>query len=79
MQTSSSDLVASMRSTINDMIRTGTCAFVDFREVGSGVRALKKLRTVSASCQSFGRPLDNDISYLDSCDGPVLAAPATLK
>jgi cytosine/adenosine deaminase-related metal-dependent hydrolase len=79
--TSYKDLVDSMKATIHDMIKTGTCAFMDFREGGAaGVRALyeasKGLNIVS---KAFGRPLDNDMSYLDSCDGTCLSSTSDLE
>jgi cytosine/adenosine deaminase-related metal-dependent hydrolase len=75
-QTSTGDLVASMKSTIQDMIRTGTCAFMDFREGGvAGVNALNdSLSGSHIEARSFGRPVDNDMSYLDSCDGTGLSS-----
>lgn len=79
-ETSRSDLMASMKATIQDMIRTGTCAFVDFREGGSdGVKALNDALIGShIETKSFGRPLDNDMSYLDSCDGTGLSSTSDL-
>lgn len=79
-QTSRDELVASMKATIHDMIRTGTCAFVDFREGGdAGVRALKEASNgLNIVSNSFGRPLDNDMSYLDSCDGTGLSSTSDL-
>ncbi len=42
-ETSNNDLVSSMKASIADMIKTGTCAFADFREGGlAGVKALKE-------------------------------------
>ncbi len=76
-QTSYQDLVFSMRATIQDMIKTGTCAFADFRE--GGLEGVKALRDALGSedkleAQIFGRPLDKDMSYLDSCDGTGLSS-----
>src|SRR5574341_205962 len=76
-ETSYSDLVTSMRASINDMIKTGTCAFADFREGGlAGVRALKDalLGTDKIEAKIFGRPMDNDMSYLDLCEGTGLSS-----
>jgi cytosine/adenosine deaminase-related metal-dependent hydrolase len=80
-QTSTGDLVASMKATIQDMIRTGTCAFMDFREGGSaGVKALNDALSGSQiEAKSFGRPVDNDMSYLDSCDGTGLSSTNDVK
>lgn len=79
--TSYKDLVASMKATIHDMIRTGTCAFVDFREGGTaGVRALREASDgLTIVSKAFGRPLDNDMSYLDSCDGTGLSSTSDLE
>ena len=79
--TSYKDLVSSMKATINDMIRTGTCAFVDFREGGmAGVRALKEASNgLNIVSKAFGRPMDNDMSYLDSCDGTGLSSTSDLE
>ncbi len=65
------DLVASMKFTIRDMMNTGTCAFVDFREGGKvGVKALNEaLSGFDIQAKIFGRPRNNDMSYLDYCDG----------
>ncbi len=42
-ETSNSELVSSMKASIADMIKTGTCAFADFREGGlAGVKALNE-------------------------------------
>lgn len=42
-KTSYGNLVGSMKASIADMKKTGTCAFADFREGGlAGVRALKE-------------------------------------
>jgi cytosine/adenosine deaminase-related metal-dependent hydrolase len=80
-ETSRDDLVASMKATIHDMIRTGTCAFMDFREGGSaGVKALNDALSGSQiEAKSFGRPLDNDMSYLDHCDGTGLSSTSDLE
>ncbi len=70
------DLVASMKASIEDMIRTGTCAFSDFREGGlSGVRALNEAcSNEKIEAKIFGRPSNNDMSYLDFCDGTGLSS-----
>ena len=75
-KTSTADLVASMKAAIHDMIRTGTCAFMDFREGGvAGVKALNDALSGShIEARGFGRPVDNDMSYLDSCDGTGLSS-----
>jgi cytosine/adenosine deaminase-related metal-dependent hydrolase len=80
-ETSRGDLVASMRATIKDMIGTGTCAFADFREGGiEGVKALNEaLSGFNIEAKSFGRPLDNDMSYLDHCDGTGLSSTNDLE
>ncbi len=76
-QTSYQDLVSSMRATMQDMIKTGTCAFADFREGGlEGVKALRDALGSNDKLEAhvFGRPLDKDMSYLDSCDGTGLSS-----
>jgi len=80
-QTSTANLVASMKATIQDMIRTGTCAFMDFREGGSaGVKALDEASNgLNIVSKAFGRPLDNDMSYLDHCDGTGLSSTSDLE
>ena len=61
------DLVNSMRASIEDMIKTGTCAFSDFREGGiDGVKALNDaLSSSNIHAQIFGRPSNNDMDYLE--------------
>lgn len=75
-QTSYDDLVISMKACIGDMIRTGTCAFSDFREGGlEGVRALKEALTgYDINAKIFGRPHNGDIGYLDMCEGTGLSS-----
>ena len=84
-ETPKKDLVASMKATISDMIKTGTCAFADFREGGvEGVNALNEaLKTLSYTgtehgiiTRVFGRPAngDGDMGYLDVCDGTGLSS-----
>ncbi|HLB72255.1 MAG TPA: amidohydrolase family protein [Candidatus Methanoperedens sp.] len=80
-ETSYDDLVASMKASIRDMIRTGTCAFADFREGGrNGVLALRDaLESNNIRAQIFGRPADQDMSYLDHCDGTGLSSTGDMK
>ncbi len=80
-KTSTGDLVASMKATIQDMIKTGTCAFMDFREGGvTGVKALNEaLSGYQIEVKSFGRPVDNDMSYLDSCHGTGISSTSDLE
>ncbi len=100
-ETSYSDIVASMKATISDMIKTGTCAFADFREGGvAGVKALNEaLKTPYSetpylntgttgtgtgaghgiAARIFGRPVNEDISYLDICDGTGLSSTSDLE
>ncbi|MCE8424741.1 MAG: amidohydrolase family protein [Candidatus Methanoperedens sp.] len=75
-ETPKSSLVTSMKATIEDMIKTGTCAFSDFREGGlEGVSALKEaLNDTEIDGKIFGRPVGKDISYLDVCDGTGLSS-----
>ncbi len=71
------DLVRSMKATVADMINTGTCAFSDFREGGlAGVRALKSALGSNPAIEAriFGRPVNGDMSYLDSCEGTGLSS-----
>ncbi len=82
--TSHDNLVSSMKASIADMIKTGTYAFADFREGGlAGVKALKEaLKTPylntgtnhGIEAKIFGRPVNNDMSYLDFCDGTGLSS-----
>ena len=77
MGTQYPELVSSMGSSIKDMIRTGTCAFSDFREGGiEGVRALHEALTANPGIQAriFGRPDDKGTDYLDKCDGTGLSS-----
>jgi cytosine/adenosine deaminase-related metal-dependent hydrolase len=75
-KTSRNDLVISIKASINDMIKTGTCAFADFREGGvGGVRALKDaLGSCELEAKIFGRPSNKDMNYLDLCDGTGLSS-----
>jgi len=76
------DLVTSMIATIQDMIRTGTCVFADFREGGlDGVRALRDALGPDKKIEVkiFGRPFGGDMSYLDSCDGTGLSSTNDLE
>ncbi len=76
-------LVSSMKACISDMVKTGTCAFADFREGGiAGVKALTDaLKTpylntgiIEIAAKVFGRPVNEDMSYLDLCDGTGLSS-----
>ncbi len=83
-ETSHDDLVRSMKASIDDMIKTGTCAFADFREGGvAGVLALKEaLKTPGTGkieAKVFGRPLAREMDYLDSCDGTGLSSTNDLE
>jgi cytosine/adenosine deaminase-related metal-dependent hydrolase len=75
------DLVNSMKASIEDMIKTGTCAFSDFREGGiNGVRALNDaLSSSNIHSQIFGRPSNNDMGYLGFCDGTGLSSTNDLE
>lgn len=93
-ETPYSDIVASMKASIFDMIKTGTCAFADFREGGvEGVKALNEaLKTPyknpylntgtgtghGIAARIFGRPVNGDMSYLDICDGTGLSSTSDL-
>ncbi|NJD76014.1 MAG: amidohydrolase family protein [Candidatus Methanoperedens sp.] len=70
------ELVISMKACIEDMIKTGTCAFADFREGGvNGAGALgESLSGHNICARIFGRPADGDMSYLDLCDGTGLSS-----
>ncbi|NYT19896.1 MAG: amidohydrolase family protein [Methanosarcinales archaeon] len=61
-KTSYSDLVNSMRSSVEDMIATGTCAFADFREGGVlGILALKEaVDDIIINSVILGRPKETD-------------------
>ncbi|MCZ7383726.1 MAG: amidohydrolase family protein [Candidatus Methanoperedens sp.] len=87
-ETSHDDLVGSMKASIDDMIKTGTCAFADFREGGmAGVMALKEalktpyLNTGTGKIEAkiLGRPLAREMDYLDSCDGTGLSSTNDLE
>lgn len=92
-ETPYSDIVASMKGSIFDMIKTGTCAFADFREGGvAGVKALNEaLKTLylntgtgagaghGITARIFGRPVNGDMSYLDICDGTGLSSTGDLE
>ncbi len=75
-ETAYDDIITSMKACIKDMIKTGTCAFADFREGGhAGVQAIKAaLSGYNIEAKVFGRPLGNDMSYLDLCDGTGLSS-----
>ncbi|HEY9205480.1 MAG TPA: amidohydrolase family protein [Candidatus Methanoperedens sp.] len=79
-QTSHDDLVISMKACIGDMIKTGTCAFADFREGGlSGIEALNEALTGhDIKAKIFGRPSDGDMDYLDLCEGTGLSSTSDL-
>ncbi|SET03925.1 Cytosine/adenosine deaminase [Methanococcoides vulcani] len=66
-KTSYSDLVNSMRSSMEDMLATGTCAFADFREGGVlGILALEEaVDGIIIDSIILGRPKDTD-SSMDS-------------
>lgn len=75
------ELVSSMKATINDMIKTGTCAFCDFREGGlNGVQALHEAAGTFSGIDTLilGRP-DKDMNYLDHCDGTGLSSTNDIK
>lgn len=61
-KTSYSDLVRSMRSSVEDMLATGTCAFADFREGGVlGILAIKEaVDDISIDSVILGRPKEPD-------------------
>lgn len=80
-ETPYSNIVASMKASIYDMIKTGTCAFADFREGGlAGVQALKHALESNPAIEAriFGRPANEDMSYLDICDGTGLSSTSDL-
>ncbi len=75
--TSYSSLVYSMKASIKDMIKTGTCAFSDFREGGIGGavalrEALRNEHKIHATI--LGRPENGNMGYLDYCDGTGLSS-----
>lgn len=75
-ETSHVELVSSMKASLNDMVKTGTCAFCDFREGGlAGIQALNEALGTDPRIESLvmGRP-DKDMDYLDSCDGTGLSS-----
>ncbi|MDI6888540.1 MAG: amidohydrolase family protein [Methanocellales archaeon] len=70
-EVSEGGLIASMRSCLCDMKRTGTCTFVDFREGGvSGVRALRRACIEGLKPIILGRPNGDDVKdVLTVADG----------
>ncbi|MCZ7402721.1 MAG: amidohydrolase family protein [Candidatus Methanoperedens sp.] len=81
-QTSYPDLIISIRASIRDMIKTGTCAFCDFREGGlAGARALHEALGTNPDIKAwiFGRPDDKDMNYLDICHGTGLSSTNDLE
>ncbi len=81
-QTSNSDLISSIRASIRDMIKTGTCAFCDFREGGlAGARALHEALGTNPDIKAwiFGRPDDKEMNYLDICHGTGLSSTNDLE
>ncbi|MCX9084251.1 MAG: amidohydrolase family protein [Candidatus Methanoperedens sp.] len=81
-QTPYSELLISIRATIGDMIKTGTCAFCDFREGGlHGASVLKEALGTHPGIASviFGRPEDYDMNFLDICQGTGLSSTNDLK
>ncbi len=74
--TSYDNLITSMKASISDMIRTGTCAFADFREGGlAGIEALNDaLAGHDIEANIFGRPSNGDMDYLDLCEGTGLSS-----
>lgn len=79
-ETQRSDLVSSMKATIGDMIRTGTCAFSDFREGGlEGAGDLREaLEHTAIDGKIFGRPSGSDMTYLEISDGTGLSSTSDL-
>ena len=81
-ETSYSDLVSSIKASIQDMIKTGTYAFCDFREGGStGIQALNDGLGTDSGIKAliFGRPDDEGMNYLESCDGTGLSSTNDLE
>lgn len=81
-ETSYSDLVSSIKASIQDMIKTGTYAFCDFREGGStGIQALNDALGTGSGIKAliFGRPDDEGMNYLESCDGTGLSSTNDLE
>ncbi len=81
-ETSYSDLVSSIKASIQDMKKTGTCAFCDFREGGStGIQALKDALRIDPDIKALilGRPDNEGMNYLESCDGTGLSSTNDLE
>ncbi len=81
-QTPYHELVNSMKASIEDMIKTGTCAFADFREGGpDGVKAIRDAlgSNNKVYAQILGRPLNKEMDYLDHCDGTGLSSTGDLE
>lgn len=84
---SHNELVFSIKASLSDMIKTGTCAFCDFREGGlSGVKALHEAVEAAEAgtypgikASILGRPDDGDLDYLDFCDGTGLSSTNDLE
>jgi cytosine/adenosine deaminase-related metal-dependent hydrolase len=66
-----SSLIEGMRRTLHDMVDTGTCAFIDFREGGShgADLILKALDGMDLIGQIFGRPVDGELEIDGRCHG----------
>jgi cytosine/adenosine deaminase-related metal-dependent hydrolase len=77
------ELTDAMCCTMKDMKRTGTAAFVDFREggaVGAGILKEALVKTGGLRCRIFGRPADDDLSdVLSLCDGIGLSGARDLE
>ncbi len=81
-QTPYHELVNSMKASIEDMIKTGTCAFADFREGGlDGVKAIQDAlgSNNKVYAQILGRPWNKDMNYLYHCDGTGLSSTNDLE
>lgn len=80
-KTSYEELVISMKACIRDMLKTGTCAFADFREGGAErVKAIySALEDERIDAKVFGRPLDKEMGYLDYCDGTGLSSTTDME
>ncbi|MFH1431947.1 MAG: amidohydrolase family protein [archaeon] len=73
LKTASDEVIVSgMRTAIAEMVRTGTCAFADFREGGvKGINLLKMACTEFSNVRVniFGRPEYPGEEFLLQCDG----------
>jgi cytosine/adenosine deaminase-related metal-dependent hydrolase len=73
------EISRSMRSALNEMLRTGTCHFIDFRENGAaGARLLKDIAGNKATVLGRMAPGDAIEDVLKECDGVGISSAADM-